>query len=251
MKVIRLYLTLISCFGATLGAIRWAGAAQTSALTMLFTNPDGSACHMPCLFGIRPGETTMGRALDMVHVHPLTRNMRQQVLEGQVLNGYIRLRAQGIALEITPEVVSNTGIVHVSNVILWNADDSDLTFRAPRPDKLLLAALNTATTGGLFLYFGAPSRILFGFGGTATFPMTVSMTYPDQDVTAMTRLQNDPYLGRSKVAENGRFLTFAVYSGGHLNGEDRSFPWFGFISTDTYTYRLCRMQPASVVCDGD
>ncbi len=41
---------------------------------LLFTNPDGTACRQPCLFGVRPGETTYAEALVLLRVHPFTRD---------------------------------------------------------------------------------------------------------------------------------------------------------------------------------
>jgi hypothetical protein len=56
--------------------IRWGFSTIPAPLMLLFTNPDGSACKMPCLFGIRPDEMHVGEALDMLRTHPLTRNLR-------------------------------------------------------------------------------------------------------------------------------------------------------------------------------
>src|SRR5262249_11028164 len=44
---------------------------------MIFTNPDGSACQQPCLFGIRPGTTTYDQAVVLLKTHPLTRGYPQ------------------------------------------------------------------------------------------------------------------------------------------------------------------------------
>ena len=36
----------------------------------MFTNPDGSACQKPCMFGVRPGITTRREGLTILRVHP-------------------------------------------------------------------------------------------------------------------------------------------------------------------------------------
>ncbi len=48
-----------------------------SLILELFTNADGSPCKMPCLFGIRPGETTIGEAKALIQAHPLTHSLQQ------------------------------------------------------------------------------------------------------------------------------------------------------------------------------
>lgn len=52
------------------------GALNPDPLIGLFTNPDGSACEMPCLLGIQTGETTVGEAITLVQNHPMTYNLR-------------------------------------------------------------------------------------------------------------------------------------------------------------------------------
>jgi len=61
-------------------AARAIAAQQPSALAEIFTNPDGSPCEMPCMFGVRPGVTTFERALTIFHEHPLTRNLKPPTL---------------------------------------------------------------------------------------------------------------------------------------------------------------------------
>jgi len=41
----------------------------------LLTNPDGTPCLRLCLFGIRPGETTITEAAKILHTHPLLANL--------------------------------------------------------------------------------------------------------------------------------------------------------------------------------
>src|SRR5260221_2458504 len=53
-------------------ATRMIGGLHPSPAAMLFTNPDGSPCKLPCLFGVRPGETTVEEALRLLVAHPLT-----------------------------------------------------------------------------------------------------------------------------------------------------------------------------------
>jgi hypothetical protein len=55
-------------------AARFVGRTQPSALAVLFTNPDGTVCVSPCLFGVRPGETHASEAIALLEQHPLTRH---------------------------------------------------------------------------------------------------------------------------------------------------------------------------------
>lgn len=57
-------------------AVRLMGSMQPLSLTAWFTNPDGTPCHYPCLFGIRPGITRYDDALALIRSHPITRHMR-------------------------------------------------------------------------------------------------------------------------------------------------------------------------------
>ncbi|MEQ8672785.1 MAG: hypothetical protein RLP44_26900 [Aggregatilineales bacterium] len=52
------------------------GSFRHDPLKSFFTNPDGSRCEMPCLLGIRAGETTFEEAITLVQNHPLTHNLR-------------------------------------------------------------------------------------------------------------------------------------------------------------------------------
>lgn len=54
-------------------------AARVNASTFgaLFTTPDGFRCGEMCLFGIRPGLTSLDDAQRMIAEHPLTRDLRE------------------------------------------------------------------------------------------------------------------------------------------------------------------------------
>lgn len=51
------------------------GHLQPTPISDLFTNPDGSSCEMPCLFGVKAGNSNMSaeEALRLLASHPLTR----------------------------------------------------------------------------------------------------------------------------------------------------------------------------------
>src|SRR5215472_10032232 len=59
-KLYLVTIVLMLSLTALITAARLAGASQVSPtsllLHVLFTNPDGSSCEKPCLFGIQPGK---------------------------------------------------------------------------------------------------------------------------------------------------------------------------------------------------
>lgn len=76
-RMVRLVSSLVLALAAALLLVRAAGAGRPS-LPPIFTNPDGTPCDRPCLFGIRPGETRSIRAVDLIRQHPTTHLLRQR-----------------------------------------------------------------------------------------------------------------------------------------------------------------------------
>jgi hypothetical protein len=73
VKLWHLTLTLIVVFGTLIGSVHWIGRAVAAPLIILFTNPDGTPCKSPCLFGVRPGVMSYESAIQLLHKHPFTR----------------------------------------------------------------------------------------------------------------------------------------------------------------------------------
>src|SRR5258708_18474538 len=80
-------------FVAAILSMRLFVGATPPQMSELFTNPDGSACQLPCLFGVRPGEMSVSEALKILHEHPLTQNLDEIPLE----NG-MALGSEGVML---------------------------------------------------------------------------------------------------------------------------------------------------------
>ncbi|MBX3064333.1 MAG: hypothetical protein KF726_15250 [Anaerolineae bacterium] len=57
--------------------VRVVGGTRSNPILALFTNPNDTACEMPCLFGIRPGVTRLAEAVQLIRTHPLTGSMKQ------------------------------------------------------------------------------------------------------------------------------------------------------------------------------
>lgn len=84
IRLIRPTIAIILTLAGVLWAARQIGAAQPvpPMLSVLFTNPDGSPCERPCMFGVRPGKMTRAEAEAILKSHPALRNLRFQTGNG-------------------------------------------------------------------------------------------------------------------------------------------------------------------------
>src|SRR5436853_7799482 len=67
----RVVFGLLITFAAAILAIHLNGGAEPSVVEMLFTNPDGSPCERPCLFGVEIGKTKLDQVQRLLDKHPL------------------------------------------------------------------------------------------------------------------------------------------------------------------------------------
>ncbi len=70
----RVVISLVFVSTVSIGSVYYCRSRVFSLLTVVFTNPDGSPCQLPCLFGVTP-ETDRSNALALLHVHPLVRQL--------------------------------------------------------------------------------------------------------------------------------------------------------------------------------
>jgi hypothetical protein len=75
LRFFRLFFAVLFCTSALIVVARQIGAIRASPLVALFTYPDGSSCKLPCMFGVRPGETKFDDVIPILEVHPLARNL--------------------------------------------------------------------------------------------------------------------------------------------------------------------------------
>src|SRR5690349_15497017 len=94
MRLRRLILLLLITFAAAILAVRVLGGRQQSVVEMLFTNPDGSPCEHPCLFGIRPRVTRLDEIESLLERHWLVQG---RVIKDATLaeGNFIVLKAKG------------------------------------------------------------------------------------------------------------------------------------------------------------
>jgi hypothetical protein len=72
--LLRVTLVLLGLCTVVIVPLRMLGGTQVSAASSLFTAPDGKRCAVPCLFGVRPGQTTIAEAATLLRIHPLLRD---------------------------------------------------------------------------------------------------------------------------------------------------------------------------------
>jgi len=91
-------------------------AGPDTSVETLFTNPDGTPCQRPCLFGVRPGETSYQTAIKLLQQHPFTSHFKPDIdkpdIEWGVFSGY----GMSVILFVNREhVVSRVDLVHTSD----------------------------------------------------------------------------------------------------------------------------------------
>ncbi|MEP7291869.1 MAG: hypothetical protein ABI835_08790 [Chloroflexota bacterium] len=137
IDILRFALRLILIFAAILFLTRLVGAMRpASPLAAVFSNPDGTPCDHPCVFGIHPGETSIEQAVSLLGVHLLTRDavwMEDGVLQLSGPDTYVTFRA------------TRDGLVE-SIVLTATLEDAG---EAPQPGSLL----DSITVGDYLLVF--------------------------------------------------------------------------------------------------
>lgn len=146
MRLLRLALVLVIIFTGTILASRVVGAAQANPIAVLFTNPDGTPCQMPCLLGVRPGETTLDEGLHILDQHPLTHGM-----EVRYMSDGVKLNSQEVYIDLW----SSESNLIIKVYIDFEADPNQVA--TPR----LALALKQALPGFQTLHFGQPQPDMF------------------------------------------------------------------------------------------
>ncbi len=108
-RLLRLIILLNGLIALAVLLARLVGSQTPLAIAPLFTHPDGTPCELPCLFGIRPGETSGLAAFNVLRAHPLTRGFdlisskpfRMEADADQIMMISFNVAADGIVDEIT------------------------------------------------------------------------------------------------------------------------------------------------------
>ena len=146
MRLIRVSIALVGIFFGAILVTRLVGGTQPNPIAVLFTNPDGSPCEMPCLLGVHPGATTLDEGVKILDQHPLTHGM-----EIQYVSDGVSLRSQEVNITIWSSE---------SKLILMIGLDYE-TNSNPVATPQLVKAMDQAFPGNQTLHFGTPREDLF------------------------------------------------------------------------------------------
>jgi hypothetical protein len=222
--ITRLAASLVLAFIGAVCGMRLLGGARPSPLSALFTNPDGTPCPHPCLFGIRPGISDQAEAASLLAAHPLTRTFKrdERSVETEYLGTGVRVSLVGREHELAS---------------IYIAFDRQLQNGPGRP--IVLPPLDGITLGQVVSAFGSPTsmdrlppwrsdqpcRLVFPLGETApgsiAEPPGVRPTAPVFSLEMELRPQD---------AEAGSPLAVSTQAG----GRHTSAGWHGFSHLERY-----------------
>lgn len=190
-RLLRLTLALIATFAAGIFVASRISSTQPSALAVLFTNPDGTPCERPCLFGVRPGTTTRNEAIALLKAHPATRNFQPETL---LVYGLIVAKPDTTLLNGMKIVIQlytdREERERVSQIGFYLIDSSSQFNRQENPQRLPITAF-----GDFISTFGKFDELVGYEEGDGT-PVTV-FVFPDQNlgVNVRTNGTNDLFSG--------------------------------------------------------
>jgi len=80
MRLVRFTGELFVLIGIAVAVSCLLGSTQPRpAIATIFTNPDGSPCEMPCMFGIKPSLTESVEMLQKIAGHPITSHSKETI----------------------------------------------------------------------------------------------------------------------------------------------------------------------------
>lgn len=147
--------TLVFLLSGLVGRFR-----PTTFLSTFMTNPDGTACDRPCIFGIYPGLTTIEQAKQLLDSHPLARDATWVKSDTLLL---LSDKLTYIALGLTEDN-------RIDNVTLT---DTPFDSGVPVPNALV----DSSVLGEYILKFGKP---VVGLPGSNYFVIE----YPNMGIIA-------------------------------------------------------------------
>jgi hypothetical protein len=157
MKLYRLTATIATLIVLLIVVARLIGGAHgslfTKLTTALWTNPDGSACEHPCMFGVHPYMTGYEESKGKLREHPFTREARETELVTEKTKSH---KSQ----DFVKEDIS----IHVS----WYTDyvtNTYLTFDYPpreRPNGGLHLPVPKFRLGDVIATLGTPDQSSYG-----------------------------------------------------------------------------------------
>jgi hypothetical protein len=204
---------LIAVFLAAIGATRFMGR-QPQLLNALFTNPDGTPCAQPCLFGIHPGKTSRDEATALLKAHPLTSNLDiAQDAEISVHgSGQDILTGKDILIEedaLNPTVVKG---IHIE------------TFESGG-DEFHPQFASLTTLGELVAMYGAPDYVFIDD------PDTVTFLFPRHGIRAVVVTEHSEiHPNRYPARLDGKVFRLNITEPFELEPPTSQYGWCGFVT---------------------
>jgi hypothetical protein len=218
MRFFRLILRLMFIFATTVLGVRLlTGTPLPTPLTVVMSGPDGVACDPSCLFGIRPGVTSLEQAVLILHAHPLTRDAKW------INDHTLRLTGPLAYVSFSP---TRNGLVDSISLI-----DTLTSTGIPVPGSLA----DSVTLGDLILAFGVPK---IGRPDSSYFVLE----YPAAGIVAASA-RPDAFQTRVQIGTPLSLLMVTVYR--PCPGEASIFilkQWMGFTTLGRYwnSHRIYR-----------
>jgi hypothetical protein len=235
MRLLRLSLLLVGGFALLITSIRLLGSLQPNPVAALFTNPDGSSCPLPCLFGANPDEMTVDQALDVLRAHPLLRNMRvsRLMLAADNAEFVVELQAKELVVAIENNV-PYTGDQRTIHAIVLRAAGNPSAPAAPPELRLIVGA---AVTGDVLSLLGSPESMgFYGRGKDTLAKVYMHLDYASQHMIVASAMRNDPNAPRYGYTLNDPLFSVVVFRQDVSLGACRH--WFGFISLENFYERV-------------
>ena len=146
MKIFRVMLSMIAAVTvAIVGARLVGGVGQPLGFfaSMFLTNPDGSLCAQPCLFGIRPSVTSYADIPRIINMHPVAHYMAQPMV--QTRSGW---PGNGFTFMALKDINSKRGDDATSLYVFFNSE--------ARPGKPAPEPRLSLTVGQVIAFLGMP-----------------------------------------------------------------------------------------------
>ncbi len=242
----RIVFVLCAVLAAAIFVVRALGGREPSPLMLLFANPDGTPCQMPCLFGVRPGQMSRTQTMVILRAHPLTSRLER--LDVDTRPAPAEFYADGILIRL---LENEAGTVEAVLVYLFpqHGQRGLSPGQSAIPQRIMLATpappLDSLSFGTIGEFLGPPSRVTTGLVYSGSQATSVYYTLIDD----LNRVTVAGWSGRMDLLPTDRVeylevstgfqsLSFAfglpAPTGAQLSTLTRISGWQGFASVWRY-----------------
>jgi hypothetical protein len=206
LRLARIAAFFVACCAAFVFGVRAIVASNPNSVEVWFTNADRSRCEMPCLFGVRPGETTFKDGVTVLGEHPMLTHFAASP------NSAIQQTFGSETMTVTLYGDANTGLVSRITV-------------APFVNKLRVPMADVVAA------LGVPDYIFMtGFAADNNVP---KVSYFDCRMSLLVMKGEDPEM---RYEQPILFMDLRDTPNYHDFGGDHAFTmsWRGFTSVERY-----------------